>query len=145
MAGAGQEKALEWIRRARTGEELPAVGRDLPPVTPEQRVAADARAREEVKAGDSALEGGDYQGALDHFRVAYGLRAASLPWRRLAASRMGHAYYHLGQFDQAIDMGKEYLLFPGATDEERLRMLNNIRHARQGGAERSQTEGHKSG
>jgi tetratricopeptide (TPR) repeat protein len=123
---------MEYIRRARTGEELPAVDQDLPAVTPEQRVAADAQAQHEIGAGDSVGKGGDYQGALDHYRVAYGLRAASPHWRRKAASRMGHAYHYLDRFDQAIDMFQEVLGFPGATDEERVLMLDYIRQARKG-------------
>jgi tetratricopeptide (TPR) repeat protein len=128
--GADKEKGLDFLRRARMGEALPGEEGKQPPVTPEQREAADAEAKKEIEAGDAAGKGDDFEGALEHYKIAYGARATSPSVRRTATARMGHALQKVGLFAKAIDMFQEVLAHPTTTDKDRLLMLEHIRQCR---------------
>lgn len=134
---AKRQRALEWIRRARTGE-VPPPGQEPPEVTPEQRAAADAEADKEIALGAAAGRAGQYEQAREHMWNAYSLRAASHDKRAWAAAHIARAYQHLGEFDKAIDFYQETLAFPGTTDAWRLKLLEYIRQCRKGQTERTE-------
>jgi tetratricopeptide (TPR) repeat protein len=134
---AKRQRALEWIRRARTGE-VPPPGQEPPEVTPEQQAAADAEAEKEIALGKAAGLAGQYEKARQHMWNAYSLRGASNENRWWAAIHIARASQHLGEFDKAIDFYQEALGFPGTSDTWRLKLLERIRQCRKGQVERTE-------
>jgi len=124
--------ALEYIRIARTGEEMPPPGQPPSEATPEQRAAADAIANAEIELGDAALYAESIPEARDHYWAAYSQGAASADNRAYATVQLGVCHQWLREFDRAIDFYQESLGSPVTDEERRLAVVELIRQCRLG-------------
>ncbi|MFO7698723.1 MAG: peptidoglycan-binding protein [Anaerolineae bacterium] len=114
---------VEQIRQCRLDE----VGRTEPPapITPEQAEAIELTAVE-------AFGAGQYQTALEAYQSIYRNPDAPVENRKYAAYWSGECHQRLRQFDRAIPMYEETLLFPGVTEDDVQIATERIRQCRNG-------------
>lgn len=121
---ARRRETLERIRQCRSG----ATSTDTD-TTPDLSVE---EARALFEQASHTFSGGNYAEALDLFNQIYAAPNTAPRIRRSIVYDMGVCYQRLQQFEQAIAMWQEYLIYPGLSDRERQATLDKIQQARQG-------------
>jgi tetratricopeptide (TPR) repeat protein len=122
---AQRREALEYIRQCRSGFTELTAGADNPTLTVDEQHAIFDQAQ-------AAFTGGQYQAALELYNQIYGTPNADEHVRRSMLYNMGMCHQRLGQFEQAVSMFQEYLVFPGLPESDRQNALMKIRQCRQG-------------